>query len=188
MKIPTQLIIAAIIFGVGVIGGRLVSERLQPNEPDLMPIASAEASGGTAKQRTLRPDFSLPDLQDKIRHVNEWDGKVLVINFWATWCAPCRKEIPFFNTLQEKYAHRGAQFIGIALDDKKAVERFMQIVPINYPVLIGEDEAIPVAKSYGNIEGVLPFTVFIDRKGMISSIARGELTEAITEETLQKLF
>jgi len=111
-----------------------------------------------------------------------------VVNFWATWCAPCRKEIPFFNSLQARYADKGLQFIGIAVDDLRAVKRFMEVIPIEYPVLVGDEEAIPIAKAYGNKEGVLPFTVFIDRQGNIASIAKGGLSEEITEQTLLKLF
>lgn len=181
--------VAVLVFAVGMIGGRMLSDTFFKSDSALpTPVATAEAAGGITTQRTRRPDFSLPDMQDKTHHVNEWDGKVLVVNFWATWCAPCRTEIPFFNTLQEKYADRGVQFIGVALDDKKAVERFMKIIPIDYPVLVGDDSAIPIAKSYGNLEGVLPYTVFVDRKGMIASIAQGGLSEEVTEKTLQKLF
>jgi peroxiredoxin len=80
------------------------------------------------------------------------------------------------------------QFVGVALDDINAVKRFLTVIPIDYPVLIGDDEAIPIAKAYGNSEGVLPYTVFIDKQGNIISIAEGGLSEDIAESTLKKLF
>ncbi len=136
-----------------------------------------------------RPDFSLPDLDGTTRNIREWDGKIIVVNFWATWCAPCRKEIPVFNEIQKKYMDHGVRFLGIAMDDKKAVDRFTTIIPIEYTVLIGgEVDAIEIAQKYGNIEGILPFTVFIDRNGDIVSAVEGGISEAETEETIAALL
>lgn len=196
MSKATTYIIAGVLFTVGVVGGRFLLSKAPPNEGSvaqnamsLIPTSTVQAAtAGADPARTRRPEFQLPDINGKTHTVNEWDGKALVVNFWATWCTPCRHEIPFFNKLQAKYAQQGVQFIGIALDDINAVKRFLKVVPIDYPVLIGDDDAIPIAKAYGNNEGVLPYTVFIDKTGNIISIAEGGLSEEITESTLKKLF
>jgi thiol-disulfide isomerase/thioredoxin len=136
-----------------------------------------------------RPDFSLPDLQGEIRRNSEWDGKVVIVNFWATWCPPCVKEIPMFIKLQEKYAERGLQFVGIATNDYyEAVADFVKDNGINYPVLIGEQEAIDVAISFGNRVAGLPFTVVIDRKGNIVFRHIGEMKQQQTEQIILPLF
>lgn len=199
------IIISILIFLVGMIGGSLISKKLQgeASSDSVVPIyaedKSAHTPGGLLKVAStnlssshflnrLRPDYELPDFDGNMRTASEWDGKVVVVNFWATWCAPCRKEIPAFNHLQAKYAEQGVQFVGIALDDLKAVERFVKVIPIEYPILIGDDEAISLIKRYGNVEGALPYTVFVNRAGAITSIAAGGLSEAVTENTLLKLL
>lgn len=180
------VVVAAALFLGGLLGGRYIAGQVaQTPDPLLEAGEHTQADSGAPE---FRPEFSLADLEGEMRHVKEWDGKVLVVNFWATWCAPCRKEIPFFNALQARYGAKGLQFVGIAIDDARAVKRFMEIIPIEYPVLVGDDDAIPIAKAYGNKEGVLPFTVFIRRDGNIASIAKGGLTEDITEQTLLKLL
>ena len=77
-------------------------------------------------ETTYRPGFELKDLDGELRNANEWNGQVMVVNFWATWCPPCRKEMPAFIELQEKYGSLGLQFVGIALDDAQKVEDFIE--------------------------------------------------------------
>lgn len=135
-----------------------------------------------------RPDFTLPDLRGNSVVVSRWNNRVLVLNFWATWCAPCRKEIPLLNTLQKNYAGRDVQIVGIAVDNIDAVKQFIHAVPINYPVLIGDQEAIELIEAYGDRAGALPYTVFIDRTGIIDSLASGTLTEEYARKTIEKLL
>ncbi len=122
-----------------------------------------------------RPEFSLSDRGGVMRSVNDWDGKVLVINFWATWCPPCREEIPAFMKLQDQYADQGLQFIGIALQTADEVQEFVAELGINYPILVGQSEVIKVAEQFGNSFGALPYTVLIDREGMIRFVKAGPL-------------
>jgi thiol-disulfide isomerase/thioredoxin len=120
---------------------------------------------------------SLPDLQGQQQPIAQWKGQVLIVNFWATWCPPCLKEIPEFIRLQEQYRARGVQFVGIAIDDRGKVAEFADRLGMNYPVLVAELEGIALARKAGNRLGGLPFTVIIDRQGRTSKIELGVLDE-----------
>lgn len=117
-----------------------------------------------------------------------WKGKVLVVNFWATWCAPCRKEIPEFIRMQERLQQQGLQFVGIAVDEKDKVATYMREVGINYPVLVGELDAVEMSRSLGNGLGALPFTVVVDRSGKVVHTILGATSEAKLEPILKALF
>ena len=121
-------------------------------------------------------DFSLPDLTGKQRSINEWQGKILIINFWATWCPPCLKEIPEFIKLQNTYADKDLQFIGIAIDDKLAVAEYLEAININYPMLISGDEGIALSHQLGNIVNAVPFTLIVNQQGQIIHRQAGELS------------
>ncbi len=137
---------------------------------------------------SARPDFSLTDVAGEIRNIGEWDGKVLAINFWATWCPPCIKEIPEFIEIQHKFEEQGLQFIGIALQRPEEVTEFMEKHGMNYPVLAGEMEVIKIAESYGNDIGALPYTVIVDRKGLIRFVQKGPLAGDTAEEIISNLL
>ncbi|HSR62310.1 MAG TPA: TlpA disulfide reductase family protein [Gammaproteobacteria bacterium] len=123
----------------------------------------------------VRPDFELRDVNGVSHNVQEWDGKILVINFWATWCRPCLSEIPEFIRLQEKYHDQGLQFVGIAMHTADEIKDYIAKVGMNYPALVGKDEATEVAKSLGNRFTVLPYTVMIDPDRRIYFIRSGPL-------------
>jgi peroxiredoxin len=121
------------------------------------------------------PDFSLKDLHGKPTSISSWNGKSLVINFWATWCAPCRREIPLLKTLAADWAERNLTVVGIAVDDPDKVREFADRFKMDYPVLIGEQDALNVAAELGMASPVFPFTVFIDRRGEVVTLFVGEL-------------
>lgn len=114
-----------------------------------------------------RPDFSLPDLEGKQRAVSEWDGKAMIINFWATWCIPCKREIPLFNEIDAAYADKDLQLLGIAVDTPENVSAYLQTTSMTYPTLVEEDQAQQVAFTFTNTFLVLPFTVFLDHQGRV---------------------
>ncbi|WP_440997630.1 TlpA family protein disulfide reductase [Arhodomonas sp. SL1] len=138
------------------------------------------------RQGTVRPVFTLPDLDGERRSITEWDGQVIVLNFWASWCPPCREEIPLFNELQARFGERGVQFVGVAVDRLEAVRGFIEEQPLDYPTLHGVGAAMDVQTRYGSDSGALPYTVVIDRGGRIRhvfarQVREGELAPILSE-------
>lgn len=143
----------------------------------------------SAKPRTtgLRtaPGFSLTDLSGRSFSLSDYRGKVVVLDFWATWCDPCKEEIPHFVEMQSKYASQGLQVLGISMDDDEApVRRFQQQFQMNYPVAIGNPK---LADQYGGILG-LPITFVIDREGRIAARHVGATDPSVIEAEIQKLL
>ena len=138
------------------------------------PIASGPASPPTSAIPERRPDITLADRSGEPRSLSEWNGKPQVINFWATWCAPCRREIPMLNALAGDGAWPEIVLIGIAIDFREDVLRYLQETPIDYTVLIGEQDGLDAARAFGVESLGLPFTAFVDASGRRSGItARG---------------
>ena len=115
-------------------------------------------------------------------------GKILVINYWATWCAPCREEIPLFVRLQQEYETKGVQFVGIAVDQADKVREFAQEFNINYPLLIAGLDAVELSRKAGNKAGVLPYTLVLDRTGKMAASLVGGLSEARMRAQLAPLL
>jgi thiol-disulfide isomerase/thioredoxin len=111
--------------------------------------------------------LALPDLNGTDQRLEQWKGKVLFVNFWATWCAPCREEMPEFIKAQREFGARGLQFVGIAVDDADKVRQFAAEIGLNYPALLGGYGAIELSRTLGNRVGALPFTIIIDRAGRV---------------------
>lgn len=132
-----------------------------------------------------RPEFSAVDLDGQIRNIKEWDGKLVLINFWATWCPPCIREIPDLIELQETYGAQGFQIVGIAIDEKDLVMDFAESVGMNYPSLLAGVDGVGLAKRFGNGIGALPYSVFIKPDGEISNTIRGELSMMRAKEILE---
>lgn len=133
--------------------------------------ATAEA----APQKAVA--FQIKDIDGKGHHSQEWAGKIRLINFWATWCPPCVKEIPRLVELQTKYAESDFQVIGIALGEKDDVAPFSRENGINYPSLVGQTNVILAGLNYGNPSGALPYTVIVDQQDNIVYRHHGELTD-----------
>jgi thiol-disulfide isomerase/thioredoxin len=135
-----------------------------------------------------RPEFTLSSLDGKRHSITEWDGHPQLVNFWATWCGPCRKEIPLLNQIQADYADRGLKIIGIAVDFPQDVAKFITKIPLSYDVLVGEDDALEAAKAYGVESMALPFSAFVDSHGRVLTVHLGELHERNLRATLDILY
>ncbi|MDX1811403.1 MAG: TlpA disulfide reductase family protein [Gammaproteobacteria bacterium] len=144
------------------------------------------AKAAKAMESQYRPGFELPDLDGKLRNINEWNGKVVVVNFWATWCPPCKKEMPAFMDLHEKYGPEGLEFVGVALDEPGKVQDFVDTLGVEYPILVGGEKAIKASEDYGNRLGALPYTAVINREGYIVKTYRGEVSYDSLDSAIQK--
>jgi len=120
------------------------------------------------------PDLSLADTAGTRHALTEWRGRPLIINFWATWCAPCRREIPLLKSLRRQHSAEGLEVIGIAVDFRDAVLRYSHEMGIDYPVLVGEQDGLDAIAAFG-MDTLFPFSVFVDRQGRIVTLKVGEL-------------
>jgi thiol-disulfide isomerase/thioredoxin len=137
---------------------------------------------GNAQMNGIAPDFTLQSLDGKTVRLSDFRGKPVVLNFWATWCGPCKIEMPWFVDLQKQYGPAGLQFLGVAMDDasSKDIAEFAESMKVNYPILIGKES---VGDAYGGVQ-FLPETFYIDRNGKVVDKAfglkgRGEIEDAI---------
>jgi thiol-disulfide isomerase/thioredoxin len=160
-------------------------------------LALAAAGGAGTYYWLHRPDpvdgaillgLSLPDASGKEQALAQWRGKVLVVNFWATWCAPCLEEMPEFVRAQAEYGARGLQFIGIAIDDAQKAAQFAERLHLNYPTLIGGYGAVELSKTLGNTLAALPFSVILDRQGSVIHTQLGRLKPDRLQAIVGKLL
>jgi peroxiredoxin len=147
------------------------------------PIASDfDDPGAAALPRTKIPErlpaFSLADRTGKTTSIATWRDKSLIINFWATWCTPCRHEIPLLESLYREWNTRDVEVVGIAVDHLEKVLAYADELKIPYPLLVGEQDALDVAGAFGFESPVFPFTVFTDRQGEVVTLYVGELHRA----------
>jgi peroxiredoxin len=158
--------------------------------PEGTGLAGATLSEGAlppARIPQRLPQFSLQNSAGKATPIASFAGKSLVINFWATWCAPCRREIPLLETLQAEWTGRGVSVVGIAVDHRDKVLEFADRFKINYPLLVGEQDALDAAAAFGVASPVFPFTVFTDRRGEVVALYIGELHKPQAELILSQV-
>ena len=154
--------------------------------PATAPPAAASPAAAVRQVPETVPDIALTDREGAKRRLSSWKGQPLVINFWATWCEPCRREIPLLKRLRHDHAQDGLEVIGIAVDFRDAVVKYAQQMGIDYPVLIGEQDALEAVGAFG-MDTVFPFTVFADRQGRIVTLKVGELHQDEAAFILQRL-
>ena len=133
--------------------------------------------------------FELPDTQGKKRTLSEWKGKVIMLNFWASWCAPCQFEIPRFVGYQKKYAEKGLQIVGIGLDDSTKLKNVERSLDMNYPTMvISQYDGAALLEKWGNDRQIVPYTVVIDKDGTIVYIHRGGMEDDAFNEYVLPLL
>jgi cytochrome c biogenesis protein CcmG/thiol:disulfide interchange protein DsbE len=156
--------------GVGIYSSR----HSQGSQPD----------SAVAKQHRPAPDFNLPLIDGGELKLSSYRGKVVLLDFWATWCVPCREETPHFVELQQKYGGEGLQIIGVSMDDSTDPVTFYQQFHINYPLLMGTAD---VGSAYGGVLG-LPIAFLIDRDGRIYAKHMGATDAAVFEKDITTLL
>jgi thiol-disulfide isomerase/thioredoxin len=139
-------------------------------------IEEATASP-TVLEKTDFPSFTLPDVDGVEHTLADWDGRPRLVNFWATWCAPCRREIPLLKTVQDQQGEDGVQIIGIAVDFPEEVAAYAENVQFNYPILVGQEDAMAFAETSGVDFIGLPFTMIISADGELLTSHIGEIHE-----------
>lgn len=171
MKATLLIIIAAI---TALAAGVLVRYNSLPETESTTPVAGL--------------DFSFPDSHGQLQSITQWRGKILIINFWATWCPPCLKEIPEFVQLQQTYQDRNLQFIGIAIEEQQPVAEYLEHTKLNYPILVAGDAGSSLSRQLGNIIGAVPFTVIVNPQGQIIHRHPGELSKNTLLQLIQPLL
>lgn len=166
-------------------GGYFAAKKWAPGPADLQ---EKPATGTQELLGQKRPDFSHLDNAGKPVSAADYDGKVLLLNFWASWCAPCVEEMPMLSRLQETYSARGLQVLGIALDEPERAAAFAEDMALAYPVLLGAADVVVTGRRYGNSSGMLPFSVLIDQQGVIRWTHLGLLESEIVEQKIQSLI
>jgi thiol-disulfide isomerase/thioredoxin len=172
------LLIVALLAGLAGAAGYYLMSRPEPAAATAVPSPAPPEATSTARQLVATlPDVRLADRDGTVRSLREdWAGQSLIINFWATWCAPCRREIPLLKQLAADHAGENFTVIGIAVDFRDKVLAYADEMQIDYPMLIGEQDALDAASTFG-VEAVgLPFTIFTDSAGRVIALHMGELT------------
>ena len=147
-------------------------------------LSSAIPPEGLARLQSV----SFADIDGEMQTLAQWRGKLLVVNFWATWCPPCRVEMPGFSNLQKKYEAKGVQFVGIGIDSPSAIKEYALQNPVSYPLLLGGSESMDLVRTLGNPNAALPYTLVLDAGGRPVFAKLGMVDELTLEKRLQALL
>lgn len=135
---------------------------------------------------TIRPDLEFKGLDGQVHKLSEWDGKLLLLNFWATWCTPCLKEIPLLVQAQQDHGARGFQIVGLALDKVELVKPYAERLKINYPLMVGDEDIIYAMDALGDELGAFPFSVLIAPDGRVLERISGDISREELQAWLDK--
>lgn len=177
-----RFLLIAVIALIAGSAGYLFSHEQHASQALHTPSAAAQS----AVKALLETPFTTP--AGASQTLAAWRGKVLVVNYWATWCPPCREEMPMFSELQNKYKANGVQFVGISIDSVDKVIEYQSSEKIAYPLLMGTADAMGSSMALGNLSQALPFTVLINRQGQLDSTKLGRFTEAELDARLRILL
>ena len=182
---PRVLLAAIIVIGAGAAGYLAYRAKDIPAEAEtpaaepvstVVPAQAEEPKPAGKSIPDMLPDITLADKTGKPTKLSSFGNRPLMVNFWATWCAPCRREIPLLNQLKRERAAENAEIVGIAVDFRDDVLAFVKEVPLNYPLLIGEEDGLAAAEAFG-MGMAFPFSIFVDSQNRILTVRIGELHE-----------
>lgn len=185
-----QIILLLSIALLASIGGALAYRFVftQKLSQDLQAFASAPVEIAPHLIGMRRPDYTLGSGSGERISADDFNGRIVLVNFWATWCKPCREEMPMLVNLQHAFDEQELQVVGIALDDVQQARDFAAELGVDYPILVGSTDVMAVVRLYGNLAGVLPYSVLIDRAGIITWAHLGELKEAELHHQIDALL
>jgi thiol-disulfide isomerase/thioredoxin len=177
----------------------MLNKLIKPIGAILLFISVAAITSYFASEKTIEQNVNqastaelfattLPDQNGKPQALSQWQGKIIVLNFWATWCPPCREEMPELSELNTEYQDKNVIVIGIALDEIGLIKAFDEENNMSYPLLAAEEPGSNLAFNLGNDKSALPFTVIIKPDGTIANTYFGRISKALLEETLVKLL
>lgn len=191
------LVIGAVL-GAGAFAAGFAVSRWRRDESPAPGAATGESAWGTAGGQVTRSssaestdqaaDFRFTDQHGEEHRFSDWDGRVRVVNFWATWCPPCVHEIPMLVSVQESLRARGVQFVGVAVDDPEDAFAMAKELGMNYPTMADSRRTLDLLHAYGNRAAALPFTAFVDSQGSIRDRHTGALTLEQTREKIGALL
>ena len=169
---PFVIVVVAVVIALMLVVGLRMARRTQQS-----PVSQIKGD--------VAPDFTLQSLDGKTVHLSDYRGKAVLLNFWATWCAPCKIEMPWFVELQKQYGPEGLQIVGVAMDDAspKEIADFAKEMGVNYPVLVGKEA---VGDEYGGVQ-FLPESFYIDRNGKVLDKAFGLKGRGEIEDNIKKI-
>lgn len=156
----------------------------------LSPNAVFNKSNSDYSSPSALPLFAskLPDENGVSQDLNQYKGKIVVLNFWATWCPPCREEMPELSELYKEYKNKNVVVLGVAIDELSAVKEFTTTTPVNYPIFASEDEGSNLNLQFGNDKAVLPYTVVINANGSVVETYFGRINKALLESAVRPLL
>ncbi|MEJ2694795.1 MAG: TlpA disulfide reductase family protein [Candidatus Thiodiazotropha sp.] len=157
----------------------------------LLIAVSPQAQPGHAGngERPAIPDISYPDLSGAPHNLGQWKDRVLLLNFWASWCAPCLAEIKHLVEFQRKFGPRGLQVVGLGFDEARKLHNVKRSFQINYPILVADQkQSRSILKAWGNKTGLIPYTVIFDRQGKVVRAHRGIIDEQQFESLVMPLL
>lgn len=191
------LMIGAVL-GAGAFAGGFAVSRWRREEPRMAGAGSGDSAWGTRGGQVIESssaepsdkavDFSFTDQHGRAHRFSDWDGRVRVVNFWATWCPPCVHEIPMLVSVQEAFRAHDVRFVGVAVDDPEQAFAMANELGMNYPTMADSRQSLDLLRTYGNRATALPFTAFVDSGGAIRDRHVGELTLEQTEEKIRALL
>lgn len=187
-----QFLIIALVAVLAAAGGYFFAMRLVEWPAAPLPGDSTAPPSAASLVGQRRPDFTLADAAGNAAAAADFDGQIVLLNFWATWCAPCVEEMPMLARLHSDFAGRGLQVVGIAVDEPARAQSFADDLGLDYPVLFGAGlsgagEAMLVGRRYGNASGMLPYSVLIDAGGIVRWTHLGAVTREQLEHQIAAL-